>query len=57
MPYIHLNAEPHYLRSSFPALTLSIAEVSRREGVSEMSLPNRRKQLNSESHAVSETSR
>jgi len=57
VPYIHLNAEPHYLRSSFPALTLSIAEVSRREGVSEMSLPNRRKQLNSESHAVSETSR
>ncbi|WP_425273752.1 IS3 family transposase [Pseudomonas avellanae] len=37
-----------------PPLNLSMAEVSRREGVSEMSLSNWRKQLSSEGNAVSE---
>lgn len=37
-----------------PPLNLSMAEVSRREGVSEMSLSNWRKQLRSEGNAVSE---
>ena len=37
-----------------PPLNLSMAEVSRREGVSEMSLSNWRKQLSSEGSAVSE---
>lgn len=38
----------------FPPLNLSMAEVSRREGVSEMSLSNWRKQLSTEGNAVSE---
>ena len=37
-----------------PPQNLSMAEVSRREGVSEMSLSNWRKQLSSEGSAVSE---
>lgn len=37
-----------------PPLNLSMDEVSRREGVSEMSLSNWRKQLSSEGRAVSE---
>jgi transposase-like protein len=37
-----------------PPLSLSIAEVSRREGVNKMSLSNWRKKLNSEGSAVSE---
>ena len=37
-----------------PPLNLSMAEVSRREGVSEMSLSNWRKQLSSEGSVVSE---
>ncbi len=37
-----------------PPLNLSMAEVSQREGVSEMSLSNWRKQLNPEGSAVSE---
>ena len=37
-----------------PPLNLSMAEVSRREGVSEMSLSNWRKQLSSEGSAVYE---
>lgn len=37
-----------------PSLNLSMVEVSRREGVSEMSLSNWRKQLSSQGSAVSE---
>lgn len=38
-----------------PPLSLTMAEVSRREGVSEMSLSNWRKQFRSEGNVVSET--
>ncbi|EPN36463.1 hypothetical protein A243_06088, partial [Pseudomonas syringae pv. actinidiae ICMP 18883] len=41
------------LKMLLPPLNLSMAEVSRREGVSEMSLSNWRKQLGAEGSAVS----
>jgi hypothetical protein len=53
----HSGERDVLFRMLLPCAHLSIAEVFRREGGLRMSLPNRRKQLNPESHAVSETSR
>ncbi len=54
MPYYSPERRAALLKMLLPPLNLSMAEVSRREGVSEMSLSNWRKQLSSEGSAVSE---
>lgn len=54
MPYYSPERRAALLKMLLPPLNLSMAEVSRREGVSEMSLSNWRKQLSSEGNAVSE---
>ncbi|EPM68756.1 transposase IS3/IS911 family protein, partial [Pseudomonas syringae pv. actinidiae ICMP 18804] len=54
MPYYSPERRAALLKMLLPPLNLSMAEVSRREGVSEMSLSNWRKQLGAEGSAVSE---
>ena len=54
VPYYSPERRAALLKMLLPPLNLSMAEVSRREGVSEMSLSNWRKQLSSEGNAVSE---
>ncbi|MFA0999587.1 transposase, partial [Pseudomonas syringae] len=54
MPYYSPERRAALLKMLLPPLNLSMAEVSRREGVSEMSLSNWRKQLSSEGDSVSE---
>ncbi|WP_135004710.1 transposase, partial [Pseudomonas savastanoi] len=48
MPYYSPERRAALLKMLLPPLNLSMAEVSRREGVSEMSLSNWRKQLGAE---------
>ncbi|AZE50424.1 hypothetical protein C4K04_4769 [Pseudomonas chlororaphis] len=52
MPYYSAERKAALLKMLIPPLNLSMAEVSRREGVSEMSLSNWRKQVSSEGNAV-----
>ncbi len=54
MPYYSPERKAALLKMLLPPLNLSMAEVSRREGVSEMSLSNWRKQVGSEGNAVPE---
>ncbi|EPM59077.1 transposase IS3/IS911 family protein, partial [Pseudomonas syringae pv. actinidiae ICMP 19071] len=54
MPYYSPERRAALLKMLLPPLNLSMAEVSRREGVSEMSLSNWRKQLSYEGNEVSE---
>ena len=54
MTYYSPERRAALLKMLLPPLNLTMAEVSRREGVSEMSLSNWRKQLSSEGSAVSE---
>ncbi|WP_339479443.1 transposase, partial [Pseudomonas sp. RL_5y_Pfl2_73] len=54
MPYYSPERKAALLKMLLPPLNLSMAEVSRREGVSEMSLSNWRKQVSSEGNAVPE---
>ncbi len=55
MPYYSSERRAALLKMLLPPLSLTMAEVSRREGVSEMSLSNWRKQFRSEGNVVSET--
>ncbi|PIH81066.1 IS3 family transposase, partial [Pseudomonas syringae pv. actinidiae] len=54
VPYYSPERRAALLKMLLPPLNLSMAEVSRREGVSEMSLSNWRKQLSYEGNEVSE---
>lgn len=54
MPYYSPERKAALLKMLLPPLNLSMAEVSRGEGVSEMSLSNWRKQVSSEGSAVPE---
>lgn len=54
MPYYSPERKAALLKMLLPPLNLSMAEVSRREGVSEMSLSNWRKKVSSEGSAVPE---
>lgn len=55
MPYYSAERKAQLLKMLLPPLSLTMAEVSRREGVSEMSLSNWRKQSRSEGYVVSES--
>ncbi|MHC8400965.1 IS3 family transposase [Pseudomonas sp. MDT1-17] len=54
MPYYSPERKAALLKMLLPPLNLTMAEVSRREGVSEMSLSNWRKKVSSEGSAVPE---
>ncbi|NVL45413.1 transposase, partial [Pseudomonas syringae pv. actinidiae] len=54
VPYYSPERRAALLKMLLPPQNLSMAEVSRREGVSEMSLSNWRKQLSYEGNEVSE---
>jgi transposase-like protein len=55
VPYYSPERKAALLKMLLPPLNLTMAEVSRREGASEMSLSNWRKQVRSEGNVVSET--
>jgi hypothetical protein len=54
VPYYSPERKAALLKMLLPPLNLTMAEVSRREGVSEMSLSNWRKKVSSEGSAVPE---
>ena len=55
MPYYSPERKAALLKMLLPPLSLSMAEVARREGVSDMSLANWRRKARSEGNAVSES--
>ena len=55
MPYYSPERKAALLKMLLPPLSLTIVEVSRREGISEMSLSNWRRQARSEGNVVSES--